>query len=223
MALQIPSAESIPNYLLPTWTDEVMSLFANDELIEGNPTVAGLRRVAEMLLGTIVSSKPTFISPVNGDGPGRATVGYTIAFHSPESPMGVVEYGDVADVWIGNSDPLFVGFAVSAAATRAEGRALRKAIKLKKVAAEELTKVDVVKAISVPVEGNITTDQINFIDTKCRKLNINVTKLAEKYGQTGSIYAITKEKATQIIKDLTTMTNKKDSIDPSIIGFEEWK
>lgn len=223
MALQIPSPDTIPNYLLPTWTDEVMLLFANDELIDGNPTVAGLRRVAEIVIGPIISSRPTQVFPVNGDGPGRATVSYTVTFHDHSSPMGVLEFGDVADVWIGNSDPLFVGFAVAAAATRAEGRALRKALKLKKVAAEELTKVDVVKAISVPVEGNITPDQINFIDTKCRKLNVNVLKFAEKHGQTGSIYAITKEKATQLIKELTTMTNKKDSIDSSILGFEEWK
>ena len=142
MALQIPSPDTIPNYLLPTWTDEVMLLFANDELIDGNPTVAGLRRVAEIVIGPIISSRPTQVFPVNGDGPGRATVSYTVTFHDHSSPMGVLEFGDVADVWIGNSDPLFVGFAVAAAATRAEGRALRKALKLKKVAAEELTKVD---------------------------------------------------------------------------------
>ena len=47
-----------PAYGSEEWNDYVMSQFHSGELFDGNPTCAGLRRVVEELLGTIVSSRP---------------------------------------------------------------------------------------------------------------------------------------------------------------------
>ena len=43
----------------PDWNDYVLELFQDKELIDGNPLVAGLRRVAELVLGPIVYSGPS--------------------------------------------------------------------------------------------------------------------------------------------------------------------
>ena len=64
------------------WHDYVMSHFKSNELIDGNPTCAGLRRVAEILLGEIMFSGPTQIFPAtDANGPGRATVVFTVEFN----------------------------------------------------------------------------------------------------------------------------------------------
>ena len=52
---------------------------------------------------------------------------------------------DVADSWEGNTDDMFCVYSTATAATRAEGRALRKALRLRVVAAEEVTKKDTAK------------------------------------------------------------------------------
>ena len=43
-----------PSMTSPEWNEYVLSLFEENELIDGNPLVAGLRRVAEVVLGPIV-------------------------------------------------------------------------------------------------------------------------------------------------------------------------
>lgn len=110
------------------WNDYVMSKFDEAELFDGMPLAAGLRRVAELLLGTIVYSGPTQVFPPKDDGShGRATVVWKIEFANG------VCFSDVADCWEGNTDDAFCAFAVATAATRAEARALRKALRLKAV------------------------------------------------------------------------------------------
>ena len=69
-----------PDYLSPEWDAYVMSQFEPNELIDGYPNVAGLRRVAELLLGPILESGPSQVFPVVGNGAGRATVVYAVTF-----------------------------------------------------------------------------------------------------------------------------------------------
>ena len=45
------------------WNDYVLSNFNENEMFDGRPLCAGLRRVAELLLGRIVVSRPTQIFP----------------------------------------------------------------------------------------------------------------------------------------------------------------
>lgn len=219
-----------PGYLSPEWHDYVMTCFQPNELMEGNPTTAGLRRVAELLLGDIVSSKPVQIFPSEGNGPSRATVVYEvrIAWKLEATVQGeygsIRTYGDVADVWHGNTDALFCGYAVATASTRAEGRALRKALKLRGVAAEELTKQDVAKVVATETEEKISNEQISFIDGKCKKLDINVVAYINSGDkQYRSIYDVTRETAAKMIKRLTEITNDKSLITETILGYADWR
>ena len=132
----------MPSMLSAEWHDYAMTLFHESEMIDGHPLVAGLRRVAEVVLGPIVFSGPTQVFPVQReDHHGRATVVFTVEFANG------MRYAEVADSWEGNTDDMFCAFAVAIASTRAEARALRKALKIKGVAAEELTKKDTAKIV----------------------------------------------------------------------------
>ena len=117
-------AENTPHPTSPEWNDYVMSLFADSELIEGNPLVHGLRRVSELVIGRVMYSGPTQVFPATRDDHhGRATVVFTVEFENG------MRFSEVADCWEGNTDDMFCAYAVATASTRAEGRALRKALK----------------------------------------------------------------------------------------------
>ena len=65
----------------PGWNDYVLSLFENNELFDGRPLCAGLRRVAELVLGPVASSRPTQVfPPLSGNEIGRSTVVWEVVF-----------------------------------------------------------------------------------------------------------------------------------------------
>jgi hypothetical protein len=219
-----------PSMLSPEWHDYAMTLFHPSELVDGHPLVAGLRRVSELILGTIVFSGPTQVFPVQReDHHGRATVVFSVEFANG------VRYSEVADSWEGNTDDMFCAFAVAIASTRAEARALRKALKIKGVAAEELTKKDTAKIVR-DISNNKTASegeyddqsrmsdaQYNFIDVKCKQLNINGEKLFALFN-VDSGKKVSKKVASDIIDRLNDFQRDKSSIPQDITGYQqEWR
>ena len=225
-----------PSMLSSEWNDYVMSHFDESELINGNPICAGLRRVSELLLGSIIESGPHEVHPAtDSNGPGRATVVYRVVFDWMNSGQ-IKVFSEVADVWHGNTDDLFCAHPVATASTRAEGRALRKALKLRKLAAEELSKKDIVSIVqqtvpSKPTDGDwnpeekISVQQVSFIDNKCRQLDINVLSFINSGDQRyGSIQDITKEKASSMLIILNKYQNGNMEIPEDIKVYDEnWR
>ncbi len=179
-----------PSYGSKEWDAYVMKEFTEDELIDGNPKCSGLRRVSRLLLGDIISSGPILVEAAKDpDGPGRATVVYQVIFLWHDGNQRI--FSDVADVWHGNTDDLFAAYPVATASTRAEARALRKALAISAVSAEEITKKDCAKAVQNSVKLNTPTygelnendkmseAQKKLIESKCKQLNIDIVKLAE--------------------------------------------
>ena len=215
------------------WHDYVMSHFKSNELIDGNPTCAGLRRVAEILLGEIMFSGPTQIFPAtDANGPGRATVVFTVEFNWMNSGISK-SFAEVADVWHGNTDDLFCAHPVATASTRAEGRALRKALKVRVLAAEELAKKDIVNVVqqSISTSGEYNPDdrispqQITFIDNKCKQLDINVVEFinigAENYR---SINDVKRESGKKMIRVLNEYQNQTTPIPENVLSYQEdWR
>jgi hypothetical protein len=220
-----------PHPLSPEWNDYVMGLFTESELVDGNPLVHGLRRVSELVIGSIVFSGPTQVFPVQRDDHhGRATVVFTVEFENG------TKYSEVADCWEGNTDDTFCAYAVAIASTRAEARALRKALKIRTVAAEELTKKDTAKIVRDISKTKTTTDsdyndqgrmsdaQLNFIDVKCKQLNINGQKLFEDIFETSLAKKVSKRVASDIIDKLNDYQRDKSLIPESISGYQqEWR
>jgi hypothetical protein len=220
----------VPSMLSPEWHDYAMTLFTESEMVDGHPLVAGLRRVAELVLGTIVFSGPTQVFPVQReDHHGRGTVVFAVEFANG------VRYSEVADSWEGNTDDMFCAFAIAIASTRAEARALRKALKIRGVAAEELTKKDTAKIVrdisntktasegEYDDQGRMSDAQYNFIDVKCKQLNINGEKLFSVF-HVDSGKKISKKIASDIIDSLNDYQRDKSSIPQDIIGYQqEWR
>ncbi len=221
---------NVPSMLSPEWHDYAMTLFQPSEMIDGHPLVAGLRRVAELVMGPIMFSGPTQVFPVQReDHHGRATVVFTVEFANG------MKYAEVADSWEGNTDDMFCAFAVAIASTRAEARALRKALKIKGVAAEELTKKDTAKIVrdisttkrasegEYDENGRMSDAQYNFIDVKCKQLNIDGKKLFSLFS-VDSGKKVTKKIASEIIDKLNDFQRDKSSIPEDILGYkQEWR
>jgi len=224
-------ASDAPSMTDPKWNDYVMSMFTEKEMYNGNPLVNGLRRVAEVVLGPIVYSGPTQVfPPQRDDHHGRATVVFTVEFQNG------MRFSEVADCWEGNTDDMFCAYAIATASTRAEGRALRKALRIKAVAAEEMTKKDtakIVRELSAKKESSdggyddssrMSDAQSNFIDVKCRQLNVNGAILLSAVFNVNSSRKISKKVASDIIDRLNTYQQDKSSIPEEVIGYiEEWR
>ena len=229
-------SEKTPSITSDEWHDYVMSQFKSNELIDGNPITAGLRRVVEIVLGEVIETGPTQVFPATDpNGPGRATVVYRIVIDEYESGR-TKSYADTADVWHGNTDDLFCAHPVATASTRAEGRALRKALKLRVLAAEELAKKDIVSIVQQsvnqqPTDGEwnpdekISSQQINFIDNKCSQLDIDVMKFVNS-GNTNytSVNGVNKDTAKNMIVELNKYQNQSTKIPPEITGYvSNWR
>ena len=227
--------DNTPSVGSAEWDSYVMSQFQNNELIDGNPICAGLRRVTELVLGDIVSSGPVQVFPANDEnGPGRATVVFKVVIECFDGKMR--EYSEVADVWHGNTDDLFCAHPVATASTRAEGRALRKALKIRCLAAEELAKKDIVGIVKesvkkTPTSGdyeptqNISTQQVQFIDTKCKQLDVDAFAFINMgNGSYSSVGEVTKDSAKKMIKVLNNYQNNQADIPQNIRGYKHgWR
>ena len=127
----------------PDWHDYVMQQFQENELFQGYPKTDGLRRIVELLLGKIIRSESKVLqSPKLNNDKGYTYINEIVVVeHRVEiqTETHIIIVQDVADVWQGNTDSAFLKFPTAVAATRAEGRALRKALNLKTIAAEELS------------------------------------------------------------------------------------
>lgn len=216
-----------PDMLSPEWNDYVLQFFTEKELIDGNPLTAGLRRVAEMLVGEIISSKPIDVQRIEtGDPIGKTTVTYEVQFLVKNGDREYVKtYADVSDVWAGNTDDLFAVHAPATAATKAEGRALRKALKLRVVAAEELCKKDVSQYLSQQSqqhEERIKPEQIKYIDINCKKLDVDVIKFINSGEKVyNSVYEIKRETAAKMIEIINKIKRGDQKLNKDLQGYQQ--
>jgi hypothetical protein len=213
------------------WTDYVLSLLSDDEKIADNPTTDGLRRVFEIALDCCVTeAKTEVVQTPEPNNEKRATVVHTISYilknlDSEDDNLKYRSVSGAADVYWGNCDKIYRNHPVAVAETRAEGRALRRALKLRKVvAAEEIAK-DIDDHPDAESVNKITNNQINFIDTLSNRLNINVIKLLEHNNlDTKNVYGLSHDDAVSIIRVLSGYQQNMQIIPDLLIGYSnEWK
>ena len=213
------------------WTDYVLSLLSDDEKIMGNPTTDGLRRIFETALNCrIISSTSNVAQTPDPSNEKRATVIHTISYYLNDPSVTTTELNTVtidgaADVYWGNCDKIYRNHPVAVAETRAEGRALRRALRLRKVvAAEELA-----DNIEDHPDGNsvskISSNQMNFMDVLSKRLNINTTALLKSLDMTfDSVYNISHEDAVKAIQTLSKHQQDMSSIPSELLGYQDnWK
>ncbi len=213
------------------WTDYVLSLLSEDEKINDNPTTDGLRRVFEIALDCkIISSTTNVVQTPNPENEKRATVVHSVSYvlnrvSGDQPDLNVVTVEGAADVYWGNCDKIFRNHPVAVAETRAEGRALRRALRLRKVvAAEEIAK-EIEDNPDKSTVSKISNNQINFIDVMAQRLNINVNKFLESNQiKIDNIYDIMHEKAVEVIRMLSKYQQNVGDIPMDIMGYsKDWK
>ena len=169
-----------PPFNSSNWHEWVISQFEEDELEGGCPTCDGLRRVTENIVGPISKVEIIKNDAPNMDNKGNATVvvGITIDPVTLEShPMTQrsIYVEDVADANQLNTPPEIFKHPSATAGTRAESRAYRKILRLRKVLTAEEANSEAADSDEnwTPSEP-ILEQQINVIDLLCHRNNVNL-------------------------------------------------
>ena len=211
------------------WEGFVLSQLADNEKEEKNgntyPKASGLRRLAELLLGPIIESGPKQVfAPQEYDYPSRATVIYEIVIDfSRGNEYDVRRFSEAADAWLGNTPSPFHLHPVATASTRAEGRALKKALQLTSLTAEEMSNVvPTEKPSKVSRETGewkgdspATANQIGLINSWCPRLKLDREKFIDRYTSGKNIETISREDAAtlaEVIQQFSTLVDK-DRVD----------
>lgn len=213
---------AVPLTYEPEWNDYVMKQFTEDEKFEGHPTVDGMRRVTEKLIGEIVGIETSVPQTPDNNNNNRATVIVRVVI---AAIGGEQIYSGAADVCWMNTDKPYYKHPVSTAETRAEGRALKRALKLRKVVcAEEMVKDKSIYDQETFDEenGKITEQQIKFIDIICSRNNFNAKALLES--QNLKLEDMTHTQAANLQQKLSEYQQNKDAVPAEVVGYkQDWR
>lgn len=183
----------------PGWTKHVLSYLSKEELNEGHPTVAGLRRLALLFFaGFDIEVDPIQVpttDPDNMMAVVRCRISANIA--GTDTVRVVTALGEAG---YKNTVEPYCNHLVSTAETRAEGRALKKLLGLNLYTHEEM--------IGASGTVELATDtRLRSIRAFCKKLNIDLEKfLVVNSGldlaqfETGKM--LSKEKADSLLEIL---------------------
>jgi hypothetical protein len=219
----IPESEGTPEEPAihdPLWTQFVLSQLTDEEMFNGRPKVPGLRRLL-YLVGDVIENTADCVQPPCVANGFTSTVKATLVINWTKGMAGDMYiqkvFTGLADVNDINTDKAFARFASSTCETRAEGRAIKKALNIQVTTAEEMTDV----SADAYANGEITPTQRNFIDLKCRQNGINVLKFISSYkGQYPSIDKVPSSVAGTMIKHLSELQQDRSRIPERIKGYD---
>ena len=141
--------DHLPKYGSPEWQEYVMNQFREDELFEGCPKAAGLRRVAQELLGDVISAGVSQMSVINQGEDSRAvTLSYTVEIDwkldfdinmfrdLQQIQRSIRTFSGMAD-GVENKNCTFFRHPAAVVETKAMGRAFKNALCLNITTSEE--------------------------------------------------------------------------------------
>jgi len=217
------SVDAIPSACSPEWNEYVLSKLLVEEKFNGNPTVDGLRRVTEMVLGEIVYIETDIKQYPTPENQHRATVIVRVGIRDGNTRE-IKHFDGAADAFLGNIDgEIFQKHPTSIAETRAEGRAYKKALKLRKVVTAEELSTDATR-ISTNLVERINDNQITFTDIMCKKLNVDVNKVVQTLYPSHIITVLSYEQAQAVQKLLTEYQTQSIPIPENVKGYNpNWR
>lgn len=200
----------------PGWSDYVMGLFVDDEIMEKDnnryPTLKGLRRVFLSIYGPpTFSGIVDFKAPTDENSPGRAYANYEIV-------AGGSTYRGAAEAYPGNINGGYHVYPLAIAENRAEARAYRKALMLNVVTAEEIGNesshfTSVLSSSGEFNEGeSISDSQMTVIKNKCKELNIDLDRFLEVMKSELGATKLTRKVGLAAIKKISIMSNDNNQI-----------
>jgi hypothetical protein len=206
----------------PEWSEYLLDQLSDSELINGAPTVDGLRRITEKCFGEIIGSKSEIIDTPTAQNNQRCTIKHTLTIAKYGTAHSIVVDGCV-DVLYHKTPYPFKDHLVATADTRAEGKALRRALKIRVVTAEELQNEDEQEALSS--DELVNDQQILAINQLCKRLDISVVPLVTgEYKKTKTITELRNLEARLLISKLSEFQRTPDDIPKTYIGYNEnWK
>lgn len=212
--------DGVPAFGSEEWQGYALSLLNADELDDkGNPKTAGLRRIFNSLFTCIRSGPVKTVVPDTSEG-SRAVVVYQLVYLNKNGLKVYIK--EVGEASADNTDDPYSLFLMSVAATRAEGRALRKALLISKVVAEELSQKANIGELPRD-DGPISSTQINAIDIQCKKLNINVIKFIAP-GKLNRLEDATKKEGKLMLKSLSLYQSGEKVISDKIKTYDpSWR
>lgn len=169
------------------WNNYIIGMLDESEHVDGYPKVNGLARLVN-ILGDVVSSKPSQVIVTHGENR-SVTVNYELVIEwKLNTPVGfgnlgytpqVRVFGGCADC---TEDPnnTFLKHPAAIAETKAYGRALRKALGLTVIAAEEIGE-DIQKNKSS--SAMITVPLKNVISAKISALGLNIETVIKEWNK----------------------------------------
>ena len=140
-AVETSKSKKIPSEQDPEWSEYLLDQLSDSELINGAPTVDGLRRITQKCFGEIVESHTQIIETPTSQNNQRCVVRHTLGIEK-HNGVGIIRVDGCVDVLYHKTPYPFKDHLVATADTRAEGKALRRALKIRVVTAEELQNED---------------------------------------------------------------------------------
>lgn len=227
--------EFVPDMNSPEWTPWVLSHLNDNEKFNGNPTVGGLKRLVQKLVGPIVDMQSTL-----GQCYALYREGKHVGFHANVavrigvkfdlySGSEVRYFSGVADKNPNNQGQDFNCHATACAETAAFGRAYKHALNLVGVlAAEEVQGSNQGLALESPDE--VANDaQFAAMNTVGKKTNINIVKLIAQLSREEGVKFISlsnmpRNFAAYVVKVLNNYQRDLSSIPDDLMGFDaRWK
>ena len=211
-----------PSEYDPEWSEYLLDQLSDSELINGAPTVDGLRRITEKCFGEIVGSKSTIIESPTSQNNQRCTICHTLTISKYRSAQSISVDGCV-DVLYHKTPYPFKDHLVATADTRAEGKALRRALKIRVVTAEELQNEDEQEALSS--DELVNDQQVLALNQLCKRLDLSVKSFVKgEYNKVKKIDELRNLEARLLIAKLSEFQRAPKDIPTSYVGYDEnWK
>ena len=209
------------------WHDYVMGQFSEEETVEDPhsgqkvPTLPGLRRVTELLVGQVTGNEVTLLAQPS-EFNGRAyVVGCSLTI---KGETGSIVVQALADAHWKNADPPYNKYLSAIAESRAEARAFRKALKIRTVSAEELSNVAENQTESDEWEpsANLARSQEAIINKLCQQMDIDAWAFlnsgSDKYP---AVKDVTYSAAQRMIQQLNIYRKGDKQIPSSLKGYKD--
>lgn len=204
-------------YGSPAWHSYIMGLFNPDELMDGYPKVNGLARVAGLVLGDIISSKATQVFVTHGEA--RAvTVNYEVQIEwKLNTPVGFGNMGHSPQIRVFGGlscctedlSNVFGRHPSAVAESKAFGRALRKALSLNIIAAEEMLSSED-SSPKAKASASITKPLQDVIKAKSDALDLNLKEVITKWvGGAKELSMFTVQEGRDFFEHLNTFQQTK--------------
>ena len=204
----------------PGWSEYVLDHLDDSELRDGNPTVDGLRRVTEEVFGDIITSSSHIYN--HDTSRGVCTIKHTLQIRK-HSTGDIITVDGCVDVNRSNIPHPFNQHLVATADTRAEGKAIRRALKIRVVTAEEMQNSDEDDLLAA--EENITDQQILAINQMCKRLDVNLEKAVKTNCATAkSVRSASNLQGRMLLTSLSEYQRNSSLIPEDLLGYDSnWR